>query len=286
MKKRKIFFLRKIWFSIKKLKVEIFIGFFGIASAFLSYIYINNSKYSFILILSVLLPFLSLLTIIILRTREQQFYYLTLTREKDKYNWIGKGKFGYDRNNDSFFIEGRSTNVGDFDSTFIYKECLQWSDYRFSFEFKIENCCLGVVIRAINLYNYIMLQIHKVGINPHIKLNGRWKEFPFDQEDLIFNSQLSLHKWYRCLIICDNINIDINIFDKNKTIMSRNWKIPSEVEFEAEYILPNNIVQRFKIRNVVNLDFGSIGFRNSRTKANQNNRDEKSLIRDFLIEKI
>ena len=102
-----------------------------------------------------------------------------------------------------------------------------WSDYRYVFEFKIIRSCLGVILRAINLSNYVMLQIGQTGIRPHIKVNGAWTAWEFKDVDLDFESNLKLDNWYKCMISCEKDIINIRILKNKNSIFDRDWIIPS-----------------------------------------------------------
>ena len=137
-------------------------------------------------------------------------------------------------------------------------------------------------MRAINLSNYVMLQIDKrtEGIRPHIRINGGWKAWEAKDCDFAFHQEhvLSLDNWYQCHIECVNrsINIKLSSEDGKEEIFNRQWHIP-----------PGSIIFSFDsgdkglkvvIPFSISLEYGSIGFRN--------NGDESALIKEVLIKKL
>ena len=106
-----------------------------------------------------------MLVFIYSKTRERDFYFITLRKPKDKEDWIGDGKFQYERTQNAYAITNAPAGV-------IFSKCLLWSDCKLSFDFKILNTSLGVIVRATNLSNLIALQISETGIKPRIRING------------------------------------------------------------------------------------------------------------------
>ncbi len=219
---------------------------------------------------SIFVIFISLLVIIYLRLRDKDFYYLALKSRSEKRDWIGEGNFDFSQAEKSFYITASASGV-------IYSKCLTWSNYKMSFKFKIINKCLGIVVRAINLSNYLMFQCSLQGINPHIRINALW----FVQKhndmgvDLSFSKPLSKDKWYKGIFICENRTIKILILEDKNKIFDREWTIPSDKIFHYKEAKDSD---EKKIIFPVDLDYGTIGFRNY--------GDEKALIKDLLIEKI
>ncbi|MEK6691737.1 MAG: hypothetical protein AABY78_10705 [Nitrospirota bacterium] len=206
--------------------------------------------------LSAIIILLSAFVVIYLQSRDRDFYFISMTREQDKYNWIGKGIFEYERTHNCFSI----TNSG---SGHIYSKCLAWSDYEFSFNFKIIKDCLGAIVRAVNLSNYVMLQIRSNGIRPHIRINGGWKPWESEEAKLNFTESLSLDKWYKCVLTCNKGVIDVRLLDDDNPIFERQWDLPKGsiiFKFKKEDEKDKSIDIPFPI----NLAYGSIGFRLSK----------------------
>lgn len=218
-------------------------------------------------ILQAVIILISAVIVIYLRLREKKFYFISLTRREHKDDWIGKGGFDYERIHNCFSI----TNS---ESGYIFSKCLTWSDYKFFFKFKISKDCLGVIVRAVNLSNYIMLQIQPNGVKPHIRINGGWKWWEPEDTKMSFTNSLSLDKWYKCVLSCNKGTIDIKLLDDDQPLFERQWAIP-----DGKVVFPfKNDSLSIDIPFPINLEYGSIGFRNW--------GDEKALIKDILVQKI
>ncbi len=219
------------------------------------------------MVVSLIIVTLTLLVIIYTRLRAKKFVFSALTWRRDGDSWMGYGKFEYSRTEDAF-------NITQAHPGFIHNECLTWTNYSLDFDFKIENRCLGVVVRAVNLSNYVMLQITGQGIRPHILINGAWKIWEAKQSNLDGNIPFNI--WCNTKITLDKNDITIIIYDKKKEIFNHHWNIPAGIvvfnyrksESESGIDIP------FRI----NLEYGSAGFRNDGA--------ESAYIRNFLIEKI
>jgi len=163
---------------------------------------------------------------------------------------------------------------------FLFSRCLLWQDYKLSFEFKIVRNCIGWVVRARDLSNYIMLQCCLDGINPHIKTNGMWwiKRHGDTDVNLTFDDKLNLDEWYNAKIHCEKSQIKLQIFGQNQvSIFDRMWEIPDKVV--VSYLeSPESKVPTKTIVLPVDLDVGTIGFRCWGY--------EKSLVRDLLVKRI
>lgn len=254
--------MKRILYFGKRFLYDILATIFALALTFITY-----GKAQFFV--SIIIIFVYLVVIILLRLRDRDFYFIPLTQRRDKDNWIGRGIFEYSKVHKCFFI----TNA---DPGYIYSKCLNWSNYKYAFEFKIIKNHLGVVLRAVNLSNYVMLQIALDGINPHIRINGGWSTWGHKQSGLSFRKKLSLDTWYKCDLYCENDSVNIKIFDEQNKVFDREWQIPT-----------GSLVFKFKkdeesssstnIPFPINLEYGSIGFRNWGR--------EKALIKSILIKK-
>jgi len=224
----------------------------------------------FSIFLSVVVIVIYLFVIIYLRSREKDFYFIPLDDRKNKDDWIGTGKFEYSRISESFLITQS-------DPGYIYSKCLNWSDYRYKFDFKIRKSCLGVVLRAVNLSNYVMMQINQAGIRPHLRINGGWNVWEAAAAGLVFDKKLAKEKWYTCELTCDKDVINIRIFYNKELLFDEEWIIPvGNIVFS--FPRGPGDPQPVNIPFPINLEYGSAGFRNS--------GDEKALIKNVLIEKI
>lgn len=259
---RKIFYL--IYYFILNYWKDIIAAISAIISIIAKFIWPQQN-----IVISISIIFASLIVIIYLRSKEREFYPISLTNRKDKDDWIGNGNFEYSIINKCFFI----TNA---DSGYIYSKCLTWSNYKYDFEFKILNKVIGVVVRAVNLSNYVMLQIGYNGIRPHIKVNGGWRVWEISEANLCFEKILVPDKWYKCIILVEKNSINIKLLDGKNIIFNREWEIPSKLIFS--FRKDENDQNPIKILLPINLEYGSIGFRNC--------GDEKALIKNILIKKI
>lgn len=213
---------------------------------------------------------LSAFIVIYLRSRDKDFYFISLTQRKHKDDWMGKGNFEYERTHNCFSITKS-------ESGYIYSKCLTWSNYELSFKFKIIKDCLGVIVQAVNLSNYAMLQIRQNGIRPHIRINGGWKPWESDEANMVFNKSLSLDKWYMCILSCDKGSVNIRLLDDDHSVFERQWTIP-EGSLMFKFKKEDEEDKSTDIPFPINLEYGSIGFRND--------RDEKAFVKDILIQKI
>jgi hypothetical protein len=215
--------------------------------------------------------FVSTCIIIFLRSREKAFYFVPLTRREDKDDWMGYGRFEYRRTDKCFTIT-------ESESGYIFSKCLTWTDYKISLDFKIVSRCLGVILRAVSLSNYAMLQLERDGVKPHIRINGGWAIWKPEDVNLGFTSPLSLDHWYKLTVICDKDVISIVLIDHDgKPPFERKWVIPRGwtsflLGEEKDSPIPT------QIPFPINLDYGTIGFRNY--------GDEQALVKNVLIQKI
>jgi hypothetical protein len=259
-------FLR-IKYFFKKYKYDFVTFIAAITSLWISeFLNYFKNKPELLSILKGIIILTSSFVVIYLRSRDKQFYFMPLSRRAEKDDWIGKGTFEYDRTTNCYVI----TNS---EAGFIYSKCLDWSDYLLSFKFKILNNNMSVILRAVNLSNCVMLQFGQPGIRPHIRINGAWNWWEHPESKLTFESPLSLDKWYKCQIMCSQDNIRIQLFDDGRAFFQREWKIP-----EGGMAFKFGDTPIHNITFPINLEYGSIGFRNA--------AQEKSLIKEVLVQKI
>lgn len=189
-----------------------------------------------------------------------------MTHAKDKDEWMGVGALDYVPAHKCF-------SITDADPGYIYPKCLHWRDYSFSFQFKITKDCLGAVVRAVDLSNYVMLQIGTNGIRPHIRVNGGWAAWEYKDVSLGFTNALSLDRWYKCIVTCEKDSISIKLLENKKTLFDRIWSIPKgSVIFNYDQ---DN--KKVGIPFPISLDYGSAGFRDW--------GHERAFIKDVLIKK-
>jgi hypothetical protein len=264
--------------------IEIFTALVAVAGYGANYYYVQKPERSFAI--NVAISFAAMLIFIYSKTRDRDFYFITLRRTKNKEDWIGDGTFQYERTQKAYSI----TNAP---AGFIFSKCLLWSDYKLNFDFKILKTSLGVIVRATNLSNLVALQISETGIKPSIRINGFQQAWTPEESSLQFEKKLNLDNWYVCSVKCDKNSVGIKIFEwverpdpndssetrrEEKMIFDRVWKIPSG---NIDYNVGDGLVweaMKNIIRFPINLDYGTFGFYN----ADANN----ALIKDVLIEKL
>ncbi|MCK9554958.1 hypothetical protein M0R36_03970 [bacterium] len=256
---------KKIKYFLKRYKNEIATAIISFILTAVSLIFVNNIKIS--MSLSLLVVFIGLVLTIYFRLKERAFFHIPFDRRKDKDDWAGEGNFEYFRTDKSYMIT-RSY------SGFIFQKIFTWTDYRVVFDFQIINTCLGIILRAINLSNYVMMQINCEGIRPHLRINSGWKVQEAKDAGLEFREALLKNTWYKCEILCDKKIISMKILDKNNIIFTQKWEIPSGAVL-FKFGKENETVT---IPFPIDLEYGTIGFRN--------NGDEKALVKDLLVEKI
>jgi len=260
--------MKRTYYFLKNYKYDFIASFFLIGSIIVGYYFRYSQKILFYVSIGFII--VSLVVIIYLRVIDRSFYFIPFNRRSDKDEWIGKGEFEYSRVKKCFEITNTS-------SGYIFSKCFMWSDYRYIFEFKIIRSCLGVILRAINLSNYVMLQIGQNGIRPHIKVNGAWQAWEFKDFNLAFEESLKLDNWYKCIISCEKDVINIRIFKNKISIFDRDWIIPSgQINFMFQKDEEDK--KPLQIPFAINLEYGTIGFRNYGL--------EKALLRNVLIERI
>ncbi len=261
----------RLYYFLKKYTIDIATTFVGILGIIVTWQY--ETAVAIQQSISLIVVLVTLIAIIYFRSRERDFIFSSLTRPKDKNPWVGYGTFQLARVQGAYEI----TNA---DPGYIHSEILAWSDYKFSFDFKIANWGgnggLGIVVRANNLANYIMLQIKKGGIGPHLMINGAWKVWQPNEVGLEFPDPLSLDVWYRGDVYCDKSTITVRLYSARKIIFDRIWEIPRGLltfayKHSEEY-------PTVHLPLPITLEYGSVGFRNW--------GNEKAFVRNVLIEKI
>jgi hypothetical protein len=266
---------RKAYFFFKSFWKEFLTGGVTLAANYVASLYAKDPSRQ--LFLSSVIILTGIVLVMIFLTREKSFYYRSFTSRNDIDDWLGTGVFAFDRANYCYTIT--ESNQGN-----IFSPTLSWSDYQLSFDFKINNQCLGVVVRAVNLANYCMLQIRQHGIRPHVKINGIW--IPNEAEDVGLSfgkGGLALDAWHSCNIACVGQNLDITISQGKTTILSRRWilpagKIEAVIKVEGYLAAPAVPGDKNAAAYEANLEYGTVGFRNSRA--------ESAFVRNLLIKKI
>ena len=260
--------MKQLYFFAKENWQELLSSLGAVTTTVLS-IYIQNELWN--IIFSVTTVIILLLLIILLKKKQKKFFYLSMLKRDNVQGWLGTGKFEYKSISKSFYISHN-------DPGHIFAPTLNWSDYSFSFLFKIENVCVGAIVRAVNLSNFIMLQIRENGIRPHIKINGSYKAFEFEETGFSFTEKLSKDEFYKCYIRAENNQLYIKISLLDHMIFQRVWNIPTGTMIFEFKETSEDTKPKASIPFPINLEYGSVGFRNS--------GNESALIKDVLVEKL
>lgn len=260
--------MKSILYTFKHFKFDILTTLSAIGLALLAFLLWQNQLT--LMLASVLMATIFLIIIIYLKVKEKNFYFISLTKREDKEDWIGDGKFEYLRVSECFQVTQASPGC-------IYSKCLDWSDYKYEFEFKLRKTCLGAVLRAVNLSNYVMMQITQIGVRPHVLVNGGWMAWEANTVNLEFSKKPSFEEWYKCQLVCDKDTINISILHKNEKILDREWQLPQGV-LAFSFRKDEKNSEPINIPFPINLEYGSAGFRNF--------GDEKALVKNVLLEKI
>ncbi len=259
----------KTYYFFRQHKYDLYTAITGIVLAIITIRLASNIKQALFGVLMVsVLTFIGVVTI---RSRDRDFYRLPLSKPEEKHDWLGRGTFEYDRNQEAF----RITKAG---LGYIYSNCLGWSNYSVSFDFKIITKCLGVLIRALNVSDYVMLQIDKKGINPHIRVNGGWKIWKAAEAHLLFDEDLGFGEWQKCEMTCEKDDINIRLKNSDgKRFFEGNWSIPNGqiINFRLEAEKKETSVT---VPFPIDLLYGSFGFRNS-------GNGEDAYVRNVVVEK-
>lgn len=263
--------MKRLYYFLKDFKIDILTTVCAIIGVLLTWIYAPTEKLK--TIISIIVIFITLMVIIFSRSRNKDFVFSALTSSKDKEPWMGHGIFQIARVQDAY-------EITDADPGYIHSKVLAWDNYKFSFEFKIANWGgdggLGVIVRANNLANYIMLQFKQRGVGPHIRVNGIWKVWQPEEAELVFPEQLTTDSWYKCEIFCDKNTIIIKLFREDKRFFDRVWEIPrGNILFEYKH---SSELATEHWYFPITLEYGSVGFRNW--------GNEKAFVKNVLVKKL
>lgn len=228
---------------------------------------LTSSNMAFVLTVAVFT--ISILVVIYFKTKEKDFYFLPLDKPGGDSDWVGRGTFKFLRNEKSYEIT--NSNVG-----FIYPKTSLWDDYCMECDFKIVNKSIGVIFRAQNLSNSVMIQIFSSKIKSHLRVNGEWIVYG----DETTNSNLSTDSWYKLKAHCEKRKIRITISSSQNNLVDRHITIPDTMEIIVKQPKDKSSEQKEEIRQLLNIDFdfGAVGFRNY--------GNESALVKNVFIEKL
>jgi hypothetical protein len=218
--------------------------------------------------LSVGISVLAAIVIVTLKARRRGFIWLSMRGRHHGEGWIGQGGFSYTRIEHGYRITQSHDGV-------ILAHTLAWSDYCLRFMFRLENASLGVIVRAANLGNLVMLQVFVDRIKAHIRVNGAWLNWD-RLPSLSFGAPLALGVWYGCEMSCDKRNVRITINGAGEERPVLNWAIPAGMVVlgSGGPEISGTLTTPF----AVNYDYGAIGFRNDGV--------ESALVRHILVERL
>jgi hypothetical protein len=217
---------------------------------------------------SVGITLVATIIIVAMKARGRDFIWFSMRRRQHGEAWIGQGGFTFARTENAYRITGTHDGV-------ILADMLAWSDYRATFLFRLDCSSLGVILRAANLGNLVMLQIYPDRIKAHIRINGSWIVWDHLPE-LTYKQRLNLVTWYHCEMSCDKRNITITFRGNDQPATMLSWAIPSgTVLFSAGSPQTTGMLP---MPFAVNFDYGAFGFRNDGQEA--------ALVRHVLVERL
>lgn len=215
--------------------------------------------------LSVGITVAATIVIVTWESKGRDFVWLSMRGRADGERWIGQGGLVYARSDGGYRITQSHDGV-------ILSDTLAWSDYRLQFMFRIEVTSVGVIVRATNLGNVVMLQIMADRVKAHIRVNGAWLVWD-NLPHLTFPAALHLGQWFHCEIMCDKRSVRL-VFSGQGVNCTLNWVIPAgNVVFGAGGPVASGALP---VPFAVNYDYGAIGFRNDGA--------ESALVRHVLVE--
>lgn len=270
---KKIFL--KIYFFFRNYLNETISSLIAIAGAALAYRFYQEPGLQFLSL--VVLAVTSYLIILFLKHKSRDFYHIFFDKYDDKKGWVGSGIFEYYPNDEAFLIK-------DSDAGFIFSKSLTWIDYELSCEFKILKDTLGILVRATDLSNKLMLQLNLKanGIRPHLWANGGFIVQEPKESSLEFDAPLKESRWYKLKMSVYKDSIKIQISENGKNILEKHWDIPTALlsfpirQKDKNQSDTKDPIGMLDIRK--DYSYGTVGFRNG--------HGEKALVRKFLIKKI
>jgi len=182
-------------------------------------------------------------------------------------NWEFSGGWSLEN-----LVEGRTLIVTDSEVGGISKWCLSWKDYVFEFDTKLIASDCGWLIRAMDLENYVMLQLREKEILPHfLRDRGNWFRDFNRRAPLQF--QIPLGRWFRVRIRVENERVVtwIVLDGKEKEVLNLGLLQPGPRKVWPLHSEQITIID-------VSYPHGSIGFRAW--------GDEQAFFRNIRVEQI
>lgn len=258
--------MRKFTSIIRIYKYELIAFIVNIFVAYFAFKFRDNIT---IFVLSIVVFTASLIFVIYQKTKDKDFYSIPLDKPGEDAYWVGRGSFKFVRNESCYEIT--NSDVG-----FIYPKTSLWDDYYLECDFKIINTSLGVIFRAQNLSNCVMIQLFDNKIKSHLRVNGQWIVYGEDKT----NGNLNVDSWYKLKAYCEKRKIRISISSGKKELLNRHIIIPDNITVVVKQLSPNSnqVKEEFGQNVNVDFDFGSFGFRNY--------GKESALVKKAFVEKL
>lgn len=265
-KEWRYFNMRKITTFYKQYKYDLTAFVVNIVVAYIAFYFRDNTL---IFLISTIIFTASLIFIIYQRTKEKDLHLISLNKPGQEADWVGRGTFKYIRNENAFEITNSS--VG-----FIYPKTSLWDDYYFECDFKILKMSLGLIFRAQNLSNCVMIQIFDKRIKSHLRINGEWIVYVDEQTSANLNND----KWYKAQVFCEKRKIRLKILDGHKSLIDRHITIPDNMAVVVKHESSKEGGEQEVIKQIINVDFdfGSFGLRNY--------GQESALVKNIYVEKL
>ncbi len=263
----------RIYYSVRNYANETISFIITFIGTWFAYIFYQDRELRFLSL--GILALTSYVMIIFLKLKSRDFYFIFFDNYGDKKDWVGNGYFDYYPKDEAFLIK-------DSDAGYIFSKCFNWIDYEISCEFKIVKDTLGILIRATDLSNKLMLQINKNanGIRPHFWANGGYLVKEPKESGLEFSTPLEDGQWYKLEINVNKniLNIEILKSKDDKVIFDGQWDIPTTSLAFPVRKKDNREDQIGMLDIIKDYSYGTIGFRNG--------HGEKALVRKLLVKKI
>ena len=265
----------KIYYFFRNYSNETISFIIALVGAGIAYIFYIDPKLQ--LISLGILALTGYVIIIFLKLKNRDFYYIFFDNYGDKRDWVGSGYFDYYPKDEAFLIK-------DSDAGFIFSKCFNWIDYEVACEFKILKDTLGILVRATDLSNKLMLQINikANGTRPHLWANGGYIVHEPKESNLEFSTPLKEGQWYKLGINVYKDTVSIELSKDGEVIDEKYWDIPSiQLAFPIRKIDKPIGDTKYPIGMLdirKDYSYGTIGFRNG--------HGEKALVRKLLIKKI
>lgn len=147
--------------------------------------------------------------------------------------------------------------VSNSDAGGISTQCKTWVNYTFSFDTQIIKHNSSWLIRATDVFSYVMLQCKPDQIIPHYRIQGNWMIL----EPVPLPFFILYNEWFHVDIEVRDIRVVVKITYANKThvVLNMNLLEPKVLPIIPVVIGSNN--ETGKIKWSCSYPYGSVGFR-------------------------